>query len=112
MAGRDIGTVVCPDADLKIYLTASSRERAQRRLQQIGGEPDELEAVQRAIDERDRFDASREIAPMTRAEDAVDIDTDGKSVDEVVAIVRGLLEREVARCNGRTDGDSRPVDRA
>jgi cytidylate kinase len=112
LAGRDIGTVVCPDADLKIYLTASSRERAQRRLQQIGGEPGELEAVQRAIDERDQFDASREIAPMTRADDAVDVDTDGKSVSEVVAIVRGLLEREVGRCHARTDVLARVEDRA
>jgi cytidylate kinase len=92
LAGRDIGTVVCPDADLKIYLTASSRERAKRRLRQIGGDPGELDTIQQAIDERDRRDASRAVAPMTRADDAVDVDTDGKSVDEVVAIVRCLLE--------------------
>ena len=91
LAGRDIGTVVCPDADLKIYLTASSRERAERRLRQVGGDEAELAAVQQAIDDRDRSDASRAIAPMARAEDAVDVDTDGKSVDEVVAIVRDLL---------------------
>jgi cytidylate kinase len=93
LAGRDIGTVVCPDADLKIYLTASSRERARRRLHQIGGDAAELDAVQAAIDARDRSDASRAIAPMTRADDAVDVDTDGKSVDEVVAMVRTLLEQ-------------------
>lgn len=93
LAGRDIGTVVCPDANLKVYLTASSRERARRRLHQIGGDAAELDRVQQAIDERDRSDASRAIAPMTRADDAVDVDTDGKSVDEVVAIVRTLLER-------------------
>jgi cytidylate kinase len=91
LAGRDIGTVVCPDADLKIYLTASSRERALRRLHQIGGHAAELDAIQQAIDERDLRDASRAIAPMTRADDAVDVVTDGKSVDEVVAIVRDLL---------------------
>jgi cytidylate kinase len=95
MAGRDIGTVVCPDADLKIYLTASSRERARRRLQQIGGDETELDAIQQAIDERDLRDASRAIAPMTRADDAVDVETDGKSVEEVVAIVRDLLARRV-----------------
>jgi cytidylate kinase len=106
LAGRDIGTVVCPDADLKIFLTASSLERARRRLEQSGADPGELESVQRAIDERDRLDASRAIAPMTRAEDAVDVDTDGKTVDEVVSIVLGLLQREVGRCNGRTS--SRP----
>jgi cytidylate kinase len=95
MAGRDIGTVVCPDADLKIYLTASSRERARRRLQQIGGDETELDAIQQAIDERDLRDASRAIAPMTRADDAVDVETDGKSVEEVVAIVRDLLAGRV-----------------
>jgi cytidylate kinase len=104
LAGRDIGTVVCPDADLKIYLTASSRERALRRLRQIGGDAAELDRVQQAIDERDRSDASRAIAPMTRADDAVDVDTDGKTVDEVVAIVRTLLD-EVG-CSATAHGDA------
>lgn len=102
MAGRDIGTVVCPDADLKIYLTASSRERARRRLLQTGRPDAELDATQRAIDDRDRRDASRAIAPMTRAEDAVDVDTDGKSIEDVVEIVQELLTRTLdertARC--------------
>lgn len=96
LAGRDIGTVVCPDADLKIYLTATSRERARRRLRQVGGEEAELDKIQQAIDERDQRDASRAIAPMTRADDAVDVETDGKSVDEVVAIVRDLLAERTA----------------
>lgn len=95
LAGRDIGTVVCPDADLKIYLTASSGERARRRLRQVGGADTELEAIQQAIDERDRSDASRAIAPMTRADDAVDVDTDGKTVEDVITIVRDLLRRRV-----------------
>ena len=95
LAGRDIGTVVCPDADLKIYLTASSGERAKRRLRQVGGADAELEAIQQAIDERDRSDASRAIAPMTRADDAVDIDTDGKTVEDVITIVLDLLSRRV-----------------
>jgi cytidylate kinase len=105
LAGRDIGTVVCPDADLKIYLTASSRERAKRRLRQRGGDPGELDAVQQAIDERDRSDASRAIAPMTRADDAVDVDTDGKTVDQVVAYVRDLLEQVASAtiASGRAD---------
>jgi cytidylate kinase len=109
LAGRDIGTVVCPDADLKVYLTASSRERAARRLRQRGGDEAELEAVQRAIDERDRLDASRTIAPMTRADDAIDVDTDGKSVEEVVAIVLGLLERVTSTpADGRRVGAGNP----
>ena len=104
LAGRDIGTVVCPDADLKIYLTASSRERARRRLLQVGGDEAELDAIQQAIDERDRRDASRAIAPMTRADDAVDVDTDGKSVEEVVAIIRDLLaERTGSTPRSRAD---------
>jgi cytidylate kinase len=96
MAGRDIGTIVCPDAELKIYLTASPRERAERRLLQVGGAPNQLASIQHAIEERDRLDSSRAIAPLTRAEDAVDIDTDGQSIDDVVATVRRLLERRLA----------------
>ena len=95
LAGRDIGTVVCPDADLKIYLTASSGERARRRLRQVGGADAELDAIQQAIDERDRSDASRAIAPMARADDAVDVDTDGKTVEDVITIVRDLLRRRI-----------------
>jgi cytidylate kinase len=97
LAGRDIGTVVCPDADLKIFLTASPRERAERRLLQVGGDPSELAAIQHAIEERDRQDSSRAIAPLTRAEDAVDVDSDGKSIDEVVATVLRLLEQRLSR---------------
>ena len=95
LAGRDIGTVVCPDADLKIYLTASSGERARRRLRQVGGADAELDAIQQAIDERDRSDASRAIAPMMRADDAVDVDTDGKTVEDVITIVCDLLRRRI-----------------
>ena len=96
MAGRDIGTIVCPDAELKIFLTASPRERAERRLLQVGGTPDQLDWIQESIEERDRRDSSRAIAPLTRAADAVDVDTDGKPVDEVVRIVRRLLDRRLA----------------
>lgn len=92
LAGRDIGTVVCPDADLKIFLTASSHERARRRLAQDGGPVEKLSEVEAAIVERDRTDASRAIAPMMKAVDAVEIDSDGRSVDEVVAAVRDLLD--------------------
>lgn len=84
MAGRDIGTVVCPDADLKVYLDASATERARRRLRQQGEQPDSLDAVRAAIEERDRLDSSRTLAPLARAEDAALVDTDGLSVDQVV----------------------------
>ena len=109
MAGRDIGTIVCPDAELKIFLTASPRERAERRLLQVGGAPDQLAAIQDALEERDRLDSSRAIAPLTRAADAVDVDTDGRSIDEVVAMVRALLERRLAelRSTGQTGAGAR-----
>lgn len=97
LAGRDIGTVVCPDADLKVYLTASPRERAHRRLVQVGGAPEQLPEMEAAIVERDRKDASRAIAPMVKADDAVEIDSDGKSVEQVVAIIRDLLSERVAK---------------
>jgi cytidylate kinase len=105
LAGRDIGTVVCPDADLKVFLTASSHERALRRLRQTGGSDAQLSATQAALEERDRQDSSRAISPLVRAADAVDVDSDGKSIDEVVAAIRALLdERVVARtATGRTD---------
>jgi cytidylate kinase len=96
LAGRDIGTVVCPDADLKIYLTASSTERAQRRLAQVGGSPDQLVEMESLIVERDRKDASRAIAPMTMADDAIEVITDGKSVEAVVATIRELLTRRLS----------------
>ncbi|MCC6173669.1 MAG: (d)CMP kinase [Chloroflexi bacterium] len=95
MAGRDIGTVVCPTADLKVYLTASARERARRRLAQIGGAPADLDAIQRGIEERDHLDASRSVAPLALADDAIVVDTDEKSVDVVAAEIRDLLARRL-----------------
>jgi cytidylate kinase len=96
MAGRDIGTVVCPDADLKVFLTASARERAGRRLAQIGGEAAELESVLQVLEERDRLDSSRSTAPLARAEDAIDVDTDGRSIEDVVAAVKSLLTERLS----------------
>lgn len=92
MVGRDIGTVVLPEADLKIYLDASAEERARRRYEEIrarGGEAvyDEILAMVR---ERDRIDSSRSIAPLRPAEDAVIIDTDHLTSDEVFERVRSL----------------------
>lgn len=105
LAGRDIGTVVCPDADLKVFLTASSRERALRRLRQTGGPAEQLATMQAALEDRDRQDSSRAISPLVRAADAVDVNSDDKSIDEVVATVRALLdERLLARSvTGRSD---------
>ena len=94
--GRDIGTVVLPDADLKIFLSASAEERARRRAQQTGREG-ELERIRRAIDTRDRRDSEREASPLKAAPDAVVLDTTTLSLEEVVAkvldLARGLWNR-------------------
>lgn len=86
--GRDIGTVVFPDADLKLYVTASPRVRAERRVRELGGDVDEVEA---SIIQRDRYDSSRQHSPLSEAADAVLVDTTGMSIDEVVEHIVGLL---------------------
>jgi cytidylate kinase len=78
--GRDIGTVVAPDAELKVFLTASPQERARRRAQQLGVD---VEEVLREQGERDTRDTSREHSPLQPAPDALRVDTTGLSVDEV-----------------------------
>lgn len=88
--GRDIGTVVVPDAPLKVYLTASAAQRAIRRATQDG--VDDLVAVQDAVERRDRFDASREASPMCAADDAVALDTTALDVDAVLARLRELAK--------------------
>ena len=80
--GRDIGSVVFPDATLKVYLTASPIVRAKRRVAQSGGSVDEIAA---AIASRDLQDSSRSDSPLTQTDDAVTIDTSERSIDEVVA---------------------------
>lgn len=79
--GRDIGTVVSPDSPLKVFLTASPEERARRRAEQTGEDPDAVLVAQR---ERDARDESREHSALRAADDAVEIDTTGLSLDEVV----------------------------
>lgn len=86
--GRDIGTVVFPDAALKLYITASARTRAERRVGEIGGDVTDVEA---AINERDRQDMARLDGPLVAHERAVVVDTTGLSIDEVVDHVLGLL---------------------
>lgn len=85
--GRDIGTHVFPDAELKIFLTASVRERARRRQKELTnrGEPAiPLERLATQIEQRDRKDSTRKISPLTKAKTAIEIETDGHTVDEVV----------------------------
>ena len=79
--GRDIGSVVFPDATLKLFITASPRVRAERRVNEIGGKVDEVE---RSIIERDRKDSSRESSPMTETDDMTTIDTTGMTIEQVV----------------------------
>ena len=86
--GRDIGTVVFPDADLKLYITASPRVRAERRVLELGGDVAEVEA---SIIKRDRVDSSRAHSPLTEAADAVIVDTTGLSIDEVVGHILEML---------------------
>jgi cytidylate kinase len=92
--GRDIGTVVSPDAPLKVFLTASAEERARRRAAETGEDP---EAVLAAQTERDSRDRDREHGALRPAEDAVELDTTGLPLDDVVARVVGLArERGLA----------------
>jgi cytidylate kinase len=92
MVGRDIGTVILPDADLKVYLTASARVRAQRRAAEMGS-PDRVEAYLAEIEQRDAADSGREIAPLREAEGALVVDTGlldvNESVDAIVARIGG-----------------------
>ncbi|MBD0354835.1 MAG: (d)CMP kinase [Rubrobacteraceae bacterium] len=87
--GRDIGTVVLPEADLKIFLQAAPEERARRRAHQTGRET-ELERIREAIKKRDRQDSERETSPLKPAPDAVILDTTALSLDEVVSRVLDL----------------------
>lgn len=89
--GRDIGTVVLPDAELKVYLSAAPEERARRRASQTGKEG-ELDRIQKAIARRDRQDSEREVSPLKPAPDAVVLDTTALSLDEVISRVLDLAE--------------------
>lgn len=96
MDGRDIGTVVLPHADVKVYLTASSRTRAQRRfleLAQKGVEAD-LDQIEKDIIERDYRDMHREHSPLRQAEDAVLVDSSDMTIDEVVEKIIALWKEE------------------
>ena len=96
MIGRDIGTVVLPDAGLKVYLTASAEERAQRRWREMRnrGQEIELATVQGEVEARDAIDSSRDDSPLRPASDAWQFDTTGLSIEEAVeAILRKVASR-------------------
>jgi len=94
MVGRDIGTVVLPDADLKLYLDASVEERARRRWKEIQarGEAADYAAVLAAMRRRDQIDSNREVSPLRVADDAVVVDTTDLAIAEVLAEVERLVE--------------------
>jgi cytidylate kinase len=92
--GRDIGTVVLPDARLKVFLVATPEERARRRHAEISGRQlVDVEQVKREIIERDALDSNRKVSPLVPAKDAIVIDSTGRRVDEIVEQIISLLER-------------------
>jgi cytidylate kinase len=94
MVGRDIGTVVLPEADLKIYLDATAEERARRRYDEIvarGGKT-EFESILKRVVERDRIDSTRDVAPLKAADDAVVLDSDQLNADQVFERVLALVK--------------------
>jgi cytidylate kinase len=94
MVGRDIGTVVLPEADLKIYLEASAGERAKRRHEEVmaRGADSNYDEVFSKVNERDRIDSTRDVAPLRAADDAVVIDSDRMDADEVFETVLALCK--------------------
>lgn len=94
MDGRDIGTCVLPDAQVKVYLTADSRVRAERRYRELTakGVTCDLDTIEKDIIERDHQDMTREISPLMQAEDATLVDSSGMTIDEVVEAVISLVQ--------------------
>jgi cytidylate kinase len=109
VAGRDIGTVVLPRADLKLFLDASVEERAARRIQERGLDPagDEAEAVRAQLRERDEQDRNRAVAPLRAADDAVVIETDGNTFERTVGIVVAAIRNVESAIGPRATA---PVD--
>lgn len=95
MDGRDIGTTVLPDAEVKVFLVASVRERAERRFKenQLKGITTPLDILQKEIADRDYKDSTRAVSPLVQAEDAVLVDTTGLSIEGVVAKLKELIAR-------------------
>jgi len=100
MDGRDIGTVVMPDADWKIFLQATVEERARRRQQELQrkGVVVDIKDLQEQIRTRDHLDSTRENSPLRKAEDAIEIDTTSLSISEVVEKVLDLIQGEAETC--------------
>ena len=97
MDGRDIGTNVLPNAEVKIYLTASSKERAKRRYNELiaKGESADLDKIEADIIERDERDMNRDIAPLKQADDAFLVDSSNMSIDEVVEKIMSIANNKI-----------------
>jgi cytidylate kinase len=97
MDGRDIGTHVLPDAEVKIFLKASVEERAKRRHAEniARGFPSDLETLKKEIARRDQIDSEREVAPLKKAEDAIEIDTTSLSIEEVVDRIMEIVNERI-----------------
>ena len=93
MDGRDIGTVVLPDAQVKIFLVASVEERAERRYKENleKGMPTDFETLKKEIERRDLYDSTREVSPLVQADDAVRIDTTGMTISRVVEEIEAII---------------------
>lgn len=98
MDGRDIGTCVLPDADVKVYLTASADVRAKRRYDELlaKGQAADLEQIKKDIEERDYRDMHRKISPLKQAEDAVLVDSSDLTIEESAAAILELIDKEQA----------------
>jgi cytidylate kinase len=98
LEGRDIGTVIFPDADVKFFMTASVEERAKRRLTELeatGADAPSFAEVKAQIAERDQADMSRAIAPLKRAPDAIEVDTTSMTLDEVVRHMESIVRERI-----------------
>ena len=94
MDGRDIGTTILPNADVKVYLTASVETRAKRRYDELieKGESHDLKKIEEDIRLRDEQDMTREISPLKKAEDAIEVDSSNMTIDEVVETIKSLVK--------------------
>jgi CMP/dCMP kinase len=102
LEGRDIGTVVFPDAPCKIFLVADVRTRALRRKQQleVKGMVVDLSVIEREIEERDTNDSTREHSPLRKAPDAIEVETTNTSIDEQVSMILTLVEQRLRKVRG------------
>ncbi len=98
MVGRDIGTIVLPSADLKIFLDANIHERARRRYRELRGRGQEANYVDvlAAMKRRDEIDSRREFSPLAPADDAIIIDTSHLTIDQVLEVIQGLIKESVS----------------